>query len=210
MKKNSIILESLAVMLTIGMFAVSMVGCSNDSNETKELEQIPLQKRERENENKNKKEKKALVSEFENVIHDIMPSLKQIIESKGFKENPDLYRADLEVAIMPLVGVSEELLGTLNISEEELPVLFGEIPLSNSQIVGIGMLVYTQQVSINGGDVLECAASALVGISLHEGFWSSFTTRKAMLKAIGKIASRYLGVIGAAMIVYDFAECMWG
>jgi len=42
---NKIIIGSLAVVITIGTFAVNMVGCSNDSDESKKVEQISFQKR---------------------------------------------------------------------------------------------------------------------------------------------------------------------
>lgn len=58
-------------------------------------------------------------------------------------------------------------------------------------------------------DVLDCAATAFVGMELRAGFWSSFTTRRAILRVVGRLAARTLGFLGAALIVYDFADCMW-
>jgi len=45
MKKSKIILGSLAIILAIGTFTLNMIGCSGDSNGSKEIEQISFQKR---------------------------------------------------------------------------------------------------------------------------------------------------------------------
>jgi len=45
MRKNKIILSSLSIIVAVGIFTFNMVGCSNDSNESKEIEQIIFQKR---------------------------------------------------------------------------------------------------------------------------------------------------------------------
>jgi len=45
MNNNKIILTGLAIIVAVGTFTFNMVGCSNDSNESKEIEQITFQKR---------------------------------------------------------------------------------------------------------------------------------------------------------------------
>lgn len=50
-----------------------------------------------------------------------------------------------------------------------------------------------------------------IGINaIYDAWFGKFATKRLLLAAVGKIATRYLGYVGAAIAVYDFADCMWG
>lgn len=199
MKTYKIIFTFFATMI-LGVFILT--GCSNDDGTINSYENF-----------QNTSQLRLeidLIQEFEAKLYSVTPELKQIVENPEFNNNPELYKEDLEFVLNPLVDISQRLMIAAGINESEVPELIDN-PLSDSQIIGIGILIYSQEtMSSSGNSVLDCVARAFVGFELHEGFWSSFTTRRALITAVGKVASRYLGAIGVALIVYDFVDCMWG
>lgn len=112
--------------------------------------------------------------------------------------------------LMPFVNKTKDLLISEGISEQEIIDEFGSLDSPELALVGIA-IIETQNQQISESDspsVLECVARAFVGIKLHEGFWSNFTNRRVLLRAVGKLATRTLGWVGAALVVYDFTDCM--
>lgn len=150
-----------------------------------------------------------LIQEFEDKFNSIEPQLREIIETPNFRSNPELYERDLELVLEPLVGISQRLTIAVDINENEVPELVDN-SLSNQQIVAIGTLIYAYETNSSNSSVTACIAYAFIGLDLHGEFWGNFTNRRALIRAVGKVASRYLGVVGAALIVYDFIDCMWG
>ena len=57
----------------------------------------------------------------------------------------------------------------------------------------------------------NCVFQALGFTALAElgANWAA-ASRQAILRAVGKVASRYLGWFGAAIAVVSFVDCMWG
>lgn len=78
------------------------------------------------------------------------------------------------------------------------------------------------QVSVNGkktasGQYKESKQDTIIGCILKAtgikalvDAWANKAATKAMIfKAVGKVASRYLGYVGAAIAMYDLAECLF-
>lgn len=149
------------------------------------------------------------VREYERALRSVGEDVSAIVENPDFDRDPSRFEEDLKAALAPLVAPSRELVAAARITDEEIPG-FSEIALTDTQYIEIGVAIYANQIAASGGDpsVLDCVARAFVGLELHEGFWKSFTTRRALIKAVGKIATRYLGFVGAGLIVYDFIDCM--
>jgi len=69
-----------------------------------------------------------------------------------------------------------------------------------------------------GGDISVSRENTTVGCilqatginTLYESWFNKFATKRMLIAAVGKLATRYLGWVGAAVAVYDFVDCMWG
>lgn len=98
-----------------------------------------------------------------------------------------------------IVLLEEEL------AQNRLIYFLDESDIYYSSLFGINS-VYAQSDTIGG-----CLADA-VGISavfaVLEGGANKRMTKAAIKKAIRKVVGRSLGVIGAALAVYDFSDCM--
>jgi hypothetical protein len=55
-----------------------------------------------------------------------------------------------------------------------------------------------------------CAMQAIGISALYHTWFDKFATKRMLIAAVGKLATRYLGWVGAAVAVYDFIDCMWG
>ncbi|MET0393616.1 MAG: hypothetical protein ABW019_10770 [Chitinophagaceae bacterium] len=70
---------------------------------------------------------------------------------------------------------------------------------------GSGLISVSRENSLFG-----CAMQAIGINTLYEAWFDKFATKRMLIAAVGKVASRYLGWVGAAIAVYDFIDCMWG
>lgn len=152
---------------------------------------------------------KETLEEFEVIASDVANKVKKIKENPKFKTNPENFKSEIKNVTKPLVMLSKRLMTEGNISANEIPELNGK-SLTDEQAIISGLLIFTSQtnLAIQSNSVGGCIANAVVGIELHEGFWSNFTNKRVMLKLLGKTLTRALGPISAALIVYDFADCM--
>lgn len=123
-----------------------------------------------------------------------------------------LTEADAQEFLEPFVNETRNLLLQEGITQAEIIHEFGSLDAPEIALVGISIIEMEEdnyQMQVQGGpSVLDCVARAFVGFELHEGFWSQFSNRRLLIRAIGKVATRYLGAVGAALIVYDFGDCM--
>lgn len=55
-----------------------------------------------------------------------------------------------------------------------------------------------------------CITQAIGINALYDAWFDKFATKRMLIAAVGKLATRYLGWVGAAVAVYDFIDCMWG
>ena len=151
---------------------------------------------------------KETLEKYKSISTNVSENLKKIKDTPEFKTNPENFEPEIKKTISPLVDISKQVMTESKINNETVPEL-NVNNLSDEQTIGIGSLIVGQDISITtSSSVTECLTYAFFGFELSNGFWGSFTTRKQLLKAIGKAASKYLGVIGTALIVYDFTDCM--
>jgi len=71
--------------------------------------------------------------------------------------------------------------------------------------IGGGTIPVAKQNSTFG-----CVMQAIGITSLYNTWFDKFATKRMLISAVGKLATRYLGYVGAAVAVYDFIDCMWG
>lgn len=113
-----------------------------------------------------------------------------------------------KMELMPVIDATVSLLNKEGISNQEIIEEFGS--LDNPEILYLSLGIVEYEASIQKADGVDCLLRATGLDVFHRGFWSSFSTRRALLRAVGKVATRTLGWFGAALIVADFADCMWG
>lgn len=136
-------------------------------------------------------------------------------ENAFLSKSGKLTEQEAEIILEPIINETVSVLINSGISENQIIEEFGSLKSPEIVLMSVAILNETTSntsayYSKGDGDVLDCVARAFVGIELHEGFWSSFTNRRVLLRAVGKLATRTLGFMGAALVVYDFADCMWG
>jgi len=130
----------------------------------------------------------------------------------------------------PLVEETKKLLLTYNVTEDEVTrefkdandpriALVGlfllaaendekkEIAVNFAQAFGSFSFAQTNELAEAKPDWVDCMITA-VGIDVAVEFLKGNVTEAIAKKAIRKIASRVLGVLGAAIAVYEFANCM--
>ena len=189
----------MRVLKAITLFAIlsaTFISCSTDNNEDiASKEEVML-----------KNNSNYAIQNFESALRKVSSDVKNIVDRDDFNKNPEAYEKELQIVLNPLVSPSKDLIKMMNITEAEVPGI--HTSFTEHQTIATGLLIYSQQTADSDPSVLDCVARAFVGLELHEGFWSSFTNRRVLIKAVGKVASRYLGAIGAALIVYDFVDCM--
>jgi len=106
------------------------------------------------------------------------------------------------------------MLNQYGISDQEIIEDYGS--LDSPELIYVGMYLANddslnfQQQSNSSSQVVDCLLRATGTQAFHDAFWGSFTNRRMLLRAVGRFATRTLGWIGAALIVADFADCMWG
>ncbi|HLN94087.1 MAG TPA: hypothetical protein VK183_00530 [Flavobacterium sp.] len=149
----------------------------------------------------------SAIKDFEIALTTVAPKVQELTQSADFQASPESFEREVIEIMAPLVAPSERLMSEANINASEVPELEG-VTLDEGQLVQIGLLIYASETMAQRNSVLECVERAFVGFELHEGFWSQFGNRRLLLRAIGKVATRYLGAIGAILIVADFVDCM--
>lgn len=185
-------MKSFLKLFSFVLLSTFIVSCSTEENETISL-----------NEN-------ASI----NTLRELVKSQTNINSGKKtyFKKS-NLTEAEAEIMLEPIINETVSVLINSGISEDEIVSEFGSLKSPEIVLMSVALLSETNEnknTYAKGGDVLDCAARAFVGIELHEGFWKSFTNRRVLMKAVGKLATRALGFVGAALVAYDFADCMWG
>ncbi|WP_299128109.1 hypothetical protein [uncultured Winogradskyella sp.] len=112
--------------------------------------------------------------------------------------------------LMPVINETIKLLNNEGISNQEIIDEFGSLDNPEILYLSMGIVEYEGQSSYQKGDTVDCLLRATGLDAFHQGFWNSFSNRRALLRAVGRVATRTLGWFGAALIVADFAHCMWG
>ena len=149
----------------------------------------------------------VLKSNTENSISD----LKQIIiDSSIFIASTEMNEQSAKLVLQPIIYETLQILYDDGITEQEIIESFGSLENPAIALVGIGITADNTNVQVQSEDPdpINCLGRAYLGMDLQKGFWSQFSNRRVMLRAIGKAASRTLGWVGTALLVYDFADCM--
>jgi hypothetical protein len=170
-------------------------------------------------------DKAVALRNFESKMVQILPSVKSSLDK--FNSNPNA-RVNAEIEILenfrPLLNDSKVLLESYDIDYKQS---FDE---NDPRIVLAGFLIVSIEKRFESlqarnsdasgriaqaeGSWWDCALEA-VGVAAVSELIASFGSSAAVqasssviLKAVGKVASRYAGWIGAAIMVADFTECM--
>lgn len=159
---------------------------------------------------------------FELNEHANVESLREVVKTQTsfnkktkFSKRSNLNEDEAKVFLEPIINETVSVLLNSGISENEIITEFGSLNSPEIALMSVALLnenssYNTENQSKKERDVIDCAARAFTGIKIHEGFWNSFTNRRVLLRAVGKLATRTLGFVGAALVVYEFADCMWG
>jgi hypothetical protein len=152
-----------------------------------------------------------------------------MLDIEAYKEsNPNLKTInnsiagnDLKIILQPLIengkDIHKSMIDEIRPSAEFQNLTFVEqqqiTNLSETQLVELSLIVNSQYQyqSVDWNRVRSCASFAL-GIS---GIRSLYTntlalgTVETMIGALKLLGKRYLGYVGIALMIYDFADCVY-
>lgn len=115
---------------------------------------------------------------------------------------------EFEECLKPVLEKSKDLLNVYGITDEELKDIFSGDADANAIILAIAIAGTETGSPVTRSQIANCALDALgIPVSLICGSAKSLS-KKAILKAATKLASKSIGWIGAAIAVVDFAACM--
>lgn len=115
---------------------------------------------------------------------------------------------DLKESLKPVLERSKEVLSAYGITDKNLEEIFSDDAEANAIILAIAIAGTETQAFSTRSQIVNCALDALgIPVGLLVGSAKSLT-KKAILKAAKKLATRSLGWVGAAIAVVDFASCM--
>lgn len=115
-----------------------------------------------------------------------------------------------QIILQPVIAETKNMLNQYGISDQEIIDDYGSLDSPELIYVGMYLANDSQNQSMSSSEVVDCLLRATGIQAFHDAFWGNFTNRRMLLRAVGKFATRTLGWIGAALIVADFADCMWG
>ncbi|PQJ31067.1 hypothetical protein BST92_03620 [Nonlabens arenilitoris] len=118
----------------------------------------------------------------------------------------DLDEESAQLLIEPIIDQTVSQLISEGISEQEIIEEFGSLKSPNLIHMSLAM-VASDKVEVKA-DTVDCILRATGIQAIHEAFWGNFTNRRLLLRAVGRLATRAAGWIGAALIVADFVLCM--
>ncbi|MDY3333107.1 MAG: hypothetical protein SOW90_05085 [Gallibacter sp.] len=123
----------------------------------------------------------ATITDFKSSVSQNVQKIKKVaLQSNYTRSNiyDDNVNVDLKESLKPVLEKSKDVLSVYGITEEDLAETFS-----------------------NDVDALGIPAGLIVGSAKS-------LTKKAILEAAKKMATRSLGWVGAAIAVVDFASCM--
>ena len=166
-------------------------------------------------------------------INGLMVKYPEVLAEKGMikEERSKALEKEARTVLRPVVNGTKALLKSYNVDEEYLRKEFEDTEDPRIALVGLMILaaensekmaVASNFVNAFGtvgyafqGETLEEAKKdwvdcliVAVGIDVVVDFMKGNVTEAIAKKAIKKIASRALGVIGAAIAAYEFGSCM--
>jgi hypothetical protein len=128
-----------------------------------------------------------------------------LLNLNGF-DLDDLDEPSAQLLIEPIIDQTVAQLISEGISEEEIIDAFGS--LKNPNLINMSLVLVASDNVEAKADTVDCILRATGIQAIHEAFWGNFTNRRVLLRAVGRLATRAAGWIGAALIVADFVLCM--
>ncbi|MEZ2413838.1 hypothetical protein ACA086_02665 [Muriicola sp. E247] len=211
---------SLKAILVVGMILLG--SCQSQEGDYKELEK-----------NEAIAEFEDIVIKTTPEIKVLMQRYPQALTEKGMmmEERSIALKREARNVLRPVVNGTKALLKSYNVDEEFLRQEFKDSEDPRIALVGlmilaaessenmavasnfvnafgtVGYAYQSQTLEEANKDWVDCLIVA-VGIDVVVDFLKGNVTEAIAKKAIKKIASRALGVIGAAIAVYEFGSCM--
>lgn len=151
----------------------------------------------------------ATITDFKSSVSQNVQKIKKVaLQSNYTRSNiyDDNVNVDLKESLKPVLEKSKDVLSVYGITEEDLAETFSNDVDANSIILAIA--IAQLDIPTTRSHIANCALDALgIPAGLIVGSAKSLT-KKAILKAAKKMATRSLGWVGAAIAVVDFASCM--
>lgn len=151
----------------------------------------------------------ATITDFKSSVSQNVQKIKKVaLQSNYTRSNiyDDNVNVDLKESLKPVLENSKDVLSVYGITEEDLAETFSNDVDANSIILAIA--IAQLDIPTTRSHIANCALDALgIPAGLIVGSAKSLT-KKAILKAAKKMATRSLGWAGAAIAVVDFASCM--
>lgn len=127
-------------------------------------------------------------------------------EIQGIPMNKQLIT---DLAFKPFIQNVRYSLNMMGIPDEEIIENYGT--LYSTDLIITGMYLLGDNPELHNGSmnrVSDCILEATGIMALKDAFFGNFTNRRAIVKAIGKVAGRTLGYVGTVIAAYDFMNCM--
>jgi hypothetical protein len=131
--------------------------------------------------------------EAQSLIQPLVVQSKQLIESYGIETNSELEQtSDEDLVVSALSIYRAEVLLANGYTLEQI-----ENDLNN-------------QTNLRKQDVIDCLGDVLIVGAVISGLQQGAKklSKELAIKAIKKVAARFLGPIGAMIAVFEFSDCM--
>lgn len=155
----------------------------------------------------------AIVNFKSSVLHNAQKIKSQTLQGNYTRanicdDNDSIKNKDLVESLEPVLAKSKELLSGYGVTDENLKEIFTDDADANAIILAIAIAGTETETPVTRSQVANCALDALgIPVGLIVGGAKNLS-KKAILKAAKKLATRSLGWVGAAIAVVDFAACM--
>ncbi len=219
--------KGIIALLGIQLFALGTIltiqSCQNDGdaifvqeqkNFTEDFKSILIN---------NKRKLESLALRNENLI---------VTRGNSTTEGREILEKEAQKILNPLVQKTKELLKVYDIDDNFLKTEFGNVNAPEIALVGLAFFSQKKEdkIAMNFLDLLGTPAFASAGwfdcvkdalgakeiMDIADAYTQKGLSQKAMKKilkkavrkAAKKMASKFLGHVGAAIMIYDFGECM--
>lgn len=159
-----------------------------------------------------------------NQLNSVLFNIENNKKRNENSKNVDVLKAENEMktALQPLIEngriIHNSMLNEINSTIEFQNMTFAEqqeiTNLTDEQLVELSFIVnfqaQAQAQGIDGARARGCLATALGIVGIRSLYYNTLAlgTVQTMIGALKLIGKRYLGWIGVALMVYDYATCM--
>lgn len=154
----------------------------------------------------------SALNTFQNSLPALEIDIRQFIGVEPRLEgSPSLVLTEEQAAIVlqPLINNSITLLHSYDFQDFEIIEEYGS--LNDPRVAILGLTLY----ALEGQNSIKTCVVRALGIDILVDFvggkyLAGYTARKLLIKAVGKAAAKLgLGGIGTALMLYEFADCMF-